>query len=95
MLFWFGHRDVGVQYEKTGIERVRAAALPHAASKVAPHVTPSIRVHSVIPAIGGSPAVLVKKADEALYNTKGERRNTARCSDPNAGDEIYFQGPGA
>ncbi|MDB5847974.1 MAG: hypothetical protein JWP29_1726 [Rhodoferax sp.] len=59
------------------VDEIRAAALPHEGSKVARHITLSIGVHSVVPTPGDASANLVKMADEALYQAKGNGRNRA------------------
>ena len=64
-------------------ERVRAAieeaALPHAASAVAPHVTVSIGVVTVMPDAVSLPERLFFAADAALYEAKAEGRNCVRA----------------
>ncbi len=54
---------------------VAAAALPHPASAVAPHVTVSIGVGAMIPQSEHLPAQLVAMADRAMYAAKAQGRN--------------------
>lgn len=57
--------------------RVRAQALPHAASPVAAHVTVSVGAAVLTPAEGSDPAALVRAADAALYQAKETGRDRA------------------
>lgn len=54
---------------------VEAAAMPHPASEVAPHITVSIGVSAVIPTSGGAPRLLIATADRAMYLAKTRGRN--------------------
>ncbi len=54
---------------------LEALAIDHPASPVAPHVTLSAGVATVIPSLEGSPAQLVAAADRALYRAKQDGRN--------------------
>jgi len=54
---------------------VAALQLAHCASDVAPHVTLSLGVVSVVPNPGGSVAALIAAADGALYEAKRGGRN--------------------
>lgn len=56
-------------------KRIKSAAIPHAASPVAPILTISIGIASVIPSQDITPEEVVAMADEALYQAKGEGRN--------------------
>jgi diguanylate cyclase (GGDEF)-like protein len=55
--------------------RIRELELPHAASPVAPIVTISIGIASVIPSQDLSPSQVVALADKALYQAKQAGRN--------------------
>ena len=57
------------------VEKVSAAAIPHAASKVATHVTLSVGVYSLVPSQDTTPDLLVRAADRALYNAKANGRD--------------------
>ncbi|BCT92527.1 hypothetical protein LYSHEL_15510 [Lysobacter helvus] len=54
---------------------VEAAAMPHAQSQVAPHVTVSVGVSAVRPSKAMSPDHLIAAADRALYMAKARGRN--------------------
>jgi diguanylate cyclase (GGDEF)-like protein len=56
-------------------ERVKAEAMLHPASPVAPHVTVSIGVSAVRPGPALSPRHLIRAADHALYAAKGQGRD--------------------
>lgn len=60
-------------------ERIRlaviAAAIPHAESAVAPHVTISIGVATEVPRAGRDACELVRAADDGLYRAKEQGRN--------------------
>lgn len=60
-------------------EKLRHAVLdlqiPHAASRVAPGVTASFGVASMLPAVHEQPAELIAAADAALYRAKEQGRN--------------------
>ena len=57
------------------LERVRGLRLPHAGSQVADHVTLSLGVAAMVPAVGESQALLIEKADAQLYAAKKAGRN--------------------
>ncbi|APG26702.1 hypothetical protein A7E78_01790 [Syntrophotalea acetylenivorans] len=65
-------------------ERVRhaieALALPHETSRAASVVTLSLGVASQIPGSGTSPEILIRAADEALYQAKEAGRNQVAAS---------------
>lgn len=54
---------------------VESLAIPHKASKIAPYVTLSIGVATLIPEMNSSYEMLIKEADDALYQAKNDGRN--------------------
>lgn len=56
-------------------QALRQARYPHSASPIAPWITLSIGVATVIPAADTTPASLIEMADRALYRAKGQGRN--------------------
>jgi len=60
---------------------VSALEIPHAGSHVSSHVTLSLGVATHIPVPGARPGVLVRAADEALYQAKEEGRNRVVLAD--------------
>ena len=56
-------------------EAVAALKLRHETSSVAPHVTVSIGVASMLPSEGTAVESLIAAADKALYRAKQEGRN--------------------
>jgi len=58
-------------------QAVRALNLKHGNSSVAPYVTLSLGVASVIPSANSSRKILIRRADEALYQAKAQGRDRA------------------
>jgi diguanylate cyclase (GGDEF)-like protein len=54
--------------------------IPHACSSVADHVTLSIGVSAVVPAVGQPSFDLIRRADEHMYGAKKNGRNQIRSS---------------
>jgi len=82
----YGGEEFAVILQDTGIEgaqhvaericqTVRTLAIPHTGSTVAKHVTISVGAASIQPTHEREPEALVRKADECLYQAKGEGRN--------------------
>jgi diguanylate cyclase (GGDEF)-like protein len=61
---------------------VELESIPHAYSRVNPHVTISIGVASMIPHAGLNQNILVEMADKALYNAKKMGRNQIQVFTP-------------
>ena len=57
------------------LDGVRSLSIEHRASDVAPHVTISIGIASVIPSTLAASDTLMNRADEALYRAKDEGRD--------------------
>jgi diguanylate cyclase (GGDEF)-like protein/PAS domain S-box-containing protein len=73
-------RQEALELAQRCVAAVNAAAIPHATSPVAAHVTLSIGVHSMTPQPGERPERLIKLADEALYQAKSRGRARAELS---------------
>lgn len=84
VLLFVGDLEASFTLAQRCVDAVAQAAIPHAASPVAPHVTLSIGVSSLVPAPHGTAEELVARADEALYLAKKSGRARA-CTLP-AGD---------
>nr|WP_228038539.1 diguanylate cyclase [Nodosilinea sp. LEGE 06152] len=67
---------------------VRSHRIAHEGSAVAKIVTMSFGVASALPASDGSPAQLVKRADDALYSAKHQGRDQVRVD----GERLPIQG---
>ena len=87
----YGGEEFGIILPNTGIEtaatiaeQVRNAildlAIPHAGSMANDFVTISFGISAMVPEQQQSPAVLVSRADKALYQSKLEGRNRITCS---------------
>jgi diguanylate cyclase (GGDEF)-like protein len=82
----YGGEEFAVILQDTGIEgaqhvaervclAIRNLAIPHAAAPASKQVTISVGAASIQPTHEGQPEALVRKADECLYQAKGEGRN--------------------
>jgi diguanylate cyclase (GGDEF)-like protein len=61
------------------LETMNDLNIPHAYSEAADHVTLSMGVATLTPLVGQSPAGLVLRADQLLYEAKRNGRNQFRC----------------
>jgi diguanylate cyclase (GGDEF)-like protein len=84
----YGGEEFAVILQDTGIEgaqhvaervclAVRSLAIPHTGATAAKQVTISVGAASLQPTHEREPESLVRKADECLYQAKGEGRNRA------------------
>lgn len=69
--------EAAIQLAESVLENVRALAIPHPASEVAPYVTLSLGIAAMDGSEEGDAATVVLRADEALYQAKTTGRN--RC----------------
>jgi diguanylate cyclase (GGDEF)-like protein/PAS domain S-box-containing protein len=77
VLLYAGTRNEALELAQRCVIAINAAAIPHAASPVAAHVTLSIGVQSMTPQPGDRSEILIKRADEALYHAKSRGRARA------------------
>ena len=63
-------------------QRLEAAAIAHASSSVASHVTVSLGVVSCVPEMRTTIEDMIHAADKALYDSKGNGRNRATLGNP-------------
>jgi len=63
-------------------QAVEKMAMAHSKSSVAPHVTLSLGVATVVPDDPETPESLIKRADEALYRAKSSGRNRVVLWEP-------------
>lgn len=94
LLARYGGEEFAVVFPDTGAEEaariaealraaVEARNLPHGHSPVAPHITVSVGVATVIPSRAGNPDAVIRMADRALYSAKAAGRNrTALGAEP-------------
>lgn len=61
------------------LTQVHRLTIPHAASLIAGHVTVSLGVATVIPTLESEPVRLMQLADQLLYQSKRQGRNTYNC----------------
>jgi diguanylate cyclase (GGDEF)-like protein len=66
------------------VQDVRALAIDHAESDVAPIMTVSIGVATFFPILEGHDARLLERADAALYQAKEQGRNRSFCAETSA-----------
>jgi diguanylate cyclase (GGDEF)-like protein len=66
------------------LRAVRDLGIEHRASGVAPQVTISIGVASLVPDLSASPEILLMRADDALYRAKAEGRDRIAAEPINA-----------
>ncbi|PJZ70589.1 diguanylate cyclase response regulator [Leptospira perolatii] len=63
------------------LTKIRLLKIPHENSEVAPHVTVSLGLSTMVSEKGISLSLLVEKADEALYQSKKKGRNQATIAE--------------
>ncbi|GBO54912.1 two-component response regulator [Pseudanabaena sp. lw0831] len=61
------------------LTQIQTLQIPHASSEIMGFVTISLGVATVIPKQSSSPAMLLQVADELLYQSKRQGRNTYNC----------------
>jgi diguanylate cyclase (GGDEF)-like protein len=69
--------DVALAIASRITRRIRDLQIPHAASPIAPHITISIGVATIRPILRQRWEQLIQRADEALYQAKGDGRDRA------------------
>ncbi len=85
----YGGEEFAVLLPETGLQgaveraehirrAVESAALPHAGSETAGHLTISLGVAGQVPAADASPQELIQEADQRLYEAKRGGRNRVR-----------------
>lgn len=67
--------DAATTVAQRMLEAVRGLGIAHRACDVAPYVTISVGVASVVPRSGESPEIVLRRADEALYRAKAAGRD--------------------
>jgi diguanylate cyclase (GGDEF)-like protein len=69
--------SVALDIAKRINQRIRTLQIPHASSPIAPHITISIGVATIRPMLRQRWELLIQRADEALYQAKGNGRDRA------------------
>ncbi|WP_197047300.1 diguanylate cyclase domain-containing protein [Planktothrix serta] len=65
-----------VQVAEIITETLKFLQIPHETSLISSHLTVSMGIASLIPALNSSPQVLIEAADQALYQAKAQGRNS-------------------